>query len=96
MQIQKAGYKAKNQELISLKLNVNTYDLFCRYVLQENRSIRIEHLVALRNLINSINPVNYENDPELFKRVNFIKKGLEARIDNNLNDRDIVLSYIDK
>ena len=94
MQIQKAGYKAKNQELISLKLNVNTYDLFCRYVLQENRSIRIEHLVALRNLINSINPVNYENDPELFKRVNFIKKGLEARIDNNLNDRDIVLSYI--
>jgi hypothetical protein len=94
VQIQKAGYKAKNQELISLKLNVNTYDLFCRYVLQENRSIRIEHLVALRNLINSINPVNYENDPELLKRVNFIKKGLEARIDNNLNDRDIVLSYI--
>lgn len=94
MQIQKAGYKAKNQELISLKLNVNTYDLFCRYILQENRSIRIEHLVALRNLINSINPVNYENDPELLKRVNFIKKGLEARIDNNLNDRDIVLSYI--
>jgi RecA/RadA recombinase len=92
--IQKAGYKKSNNEQISLKLDVNTYDLFCRYILQENRAIRIEHLVALRNLINSINPVNYENDPELFKRVNFIKKGLEARIDNNLNDRDIVLNYI--
>lgn len=94
MVVQKTGYKKKNQELISLKLNVTTYDLFCRYILQENRSIRLEHLVALRNLINIINPVNYENDPELYKRVNFIKKGLEARIDNNLNDRDIVLSYI--
>ena len=94
MVIQKAGYKKSNNEQVSLKLDINTYDLFCRYILQENRSIRIEHLVALRNLINSINPVNYENDPELLKRVNFIKKGLEARIDNNLNDRDIVLSYI--
>ena len=94
MVIQKAGYKKTNNEMISMKLDINTYDLFCRYILQENRTIRIEHLVALRNLINSINPVNYENDPELVKRVNFIKKGLEARIDNNLNDRDIVLSYI--
>lgn len=94
MVIQKAGYKKSNDEQVSMKLDVNTYDLFCRYILQENRSIRIEHLIALRNLINSINPINYENDPELFKRVNFIKKGLEARIDNNLNDRDIVLSYI--
>ena len=92
--IQKAGYKKNNNEMISMKLDINTYDLFCRYILQENRLIRVEHLVALRNLINSINPVNYENDPELLKRVNFIKKGLEARIDNNLNDRDIVLSYI--
>ena len=94
MVIQKAGYKKSNNEQVSMKLDVNTYDLFCRYILQENKVIRIEHLVALRNLINSINPVNYENDPELFKRVNFIKKGLEARIDNNLNDKDIVLSYI--
>ena len=94
MVIQKTGYKKSNNEQIAMKLDVNTYDLFCRYILQENRTIRIEHLVALRNLINSINPVNYENDPELLKRVNFIKKGLEARVDNNLNDRDIVLSYI--
>ena len=94
MVIQKAGYKKSNNEMVSMKLDLNTYDLFCRYILQENRCIRVEHLVSLRNLINSINPANYENDPELYKRVNFIKKGLEARIDNNLNDRDIVLSYI--
>jgi len=92
--VQKAGYRKANNETVSMKLDINTYDLFCRYILQENKAIRIEHLVGLRNLINSINPVNYENDPELLKRVNFIKKGLEARIDNNLNDRDIVLSYV--
>ena len=69
MVIQKAGYKKSNNEQVSLKLDINTYDLFCRYILQENRSIRVEHLVALRNLINSINPVNYENDPELLKKL---------------------------
>ena len=94
MVIQRAGYKKANTEINNLKLDVNTYDMLCRYVLQENKCIRLEHLVSLRNLINSINPVNYENDPELFKRVNFIKKGLEARIDNNINDKDIVLNYI--
>lgn len=94
MVIQKTGYKKSNNEMISMKLDLNAYDMLCRFVLQENKCIRLEHLVALRNLINSINPVNYENDPELLKRVNFIKKGLEARIDENLNDRDIVLNYI--
>ena len=94
MVIQKAGYKKSNNEFVSLKLDLNTYDMFCRYILQENKCIRLEHLVSLRNLINSINPVNYENDPELYKRVNFIRKGLEARIDENINDRDIVLNYI--
>ena len=94
MVIQKAGYKKSNNEITSLRLDLNTYDMFCRYVLQENKCIRLEHLVSLRNLINTINPVNYENDPELLKRVNFIKKGLEARIDENLNDKDIVLNYI--
>ena len=94
MLIEKSGYKKKNEQLNSLKLDVITYDLFCRYILQENKIIKVEHLVSLRNLINSINPVNYENDPELYKRVNFIKKGLEARIDNNLNDRNVVLNYI--
>ena len=94
MVIEKAGYKKNNNNVISMKLDLNTYDMFCRYILQENKCIRLEHLVALRNLINSINPVNYENDPELLKRVNFIMKGLNARIDNNINDRDIVLNYI--
>ena len=94
MVVQKNSYKRKEQTLEGLKLDLNSYDLFCRYLLQENRCIKIEHLVALRNLIYSIPSNNYENDPELVKRVNFIKKGLEARIDNNLNDRNIVLNYI--
>lgn len=94
--VNKSSYKSKNQDnqLNGLKLDLNSYDLFCRYILQENRSIRIEHLVSLRNLIYSIPPETYENDPELIKRVNFIKRGLEARIDNNLNDKDIILNYI--
>lgn len=90
-----SGYKKKSDsKLDSLKIDVATYDLFCRFILQENKIVKIEHLVSLRNLINSLNPMNYENDPEMYKRISFIKRGLEARIDNNLNDRDIVLNYI--
>ena len=91
-----SGYKKKgnDQKINNLKIDINTFDLFCRYVLQENKVVKIEYLVSLRNLINSLNPVNYENDPEMYKRVNFIKRGLEARIDNNLHDVDVVLNFI--
>jgi hypothetical protein len=44
--------------------------------------------------MNIIDPSTYENDPELTKRVNFIYKVLEARLDNNLSDRDIILNYV--
>ena len=56
--------------------------------------VRMEHLVNLKNLISIINPNTYENDPDIVKRINFITKGLEARLDNNLNDTNVILQYI--
>lgn len=79
---------------IVLNLDLSTLDIFCRYILQSHVFVKMEHLVNLRNLIYNIDPSTYENDQEKQKRFNFLFKGLEARIVEKLNDRDIVLNYI--
>lgn len=86
----------KQQDLKPIKLNLDlmTFDILCRYTLQSNSIVRMEHLVNLRKLISIIDYSTYENDPEKVKRVNFILKALQARLDENINDRDIILTYI--
>ena len=79
---------------IKFKLDLMTYDNLCRYVLQSGKMVRMEHLVNLRNLMYIIDPSTYENDPDIVKRINFIVKALEARLDNNLNDMNVILQYI--
>lgn len=88
------GYKNEATKPIKLNLDLMTYDILCKYILQSGSFVRMEHLVNLRKLISIIDYSTYENDPEKVKRVNFIRKGLEARLDHNINDRDIILTYI--
>ena len=84
----------KNSEPIKLQLDIITYDIYCRYVLQPSSMIRMEQLVNLRNMMNSIDPSTYENDTEKMKRVRFIYRALEARLENNIEDTDLILTYI--
>ena len=87
-------YNRQDVKPIKLNLDLMTYDILCRYILQSHAMVRMEHLVNLRKLISIIDYSTYENDPEKVKRVNFIRKGLEARLENNINDRDIILTYV--
>lgn len=88
-------YNTKSESKpVKLNLDLMTYDILCKYVLQNNSILRMEHLVNLRKLLSIIDYSTYENDPEKTKRVNFLLKALEARLDNNINDRDIILTYI--
>lgn len=66
----------------------------CQAMVTNNQSIRRGQLVNLRNLIYLLNPGTYENDEEKAKRVDFIKKGLEARLQYNLTDPYMILSHI--
>lgn len=90
------NYKKSNNTLKPIKINLDimTFTILCRYVLQSDSFVKMEHLLNLRRLINIIDYSTYENDPEKVKRVKFIVKGLEARLDNNIIDRDIILTYI--
>lgn len=95
MVIKQSRYNNRNDgKPIKINLDLMTYDILCRYVLQNNAFLRMEHLVNLRRLMTVIDYSTYENDPEKTKRVKFIMKALEARLENNINDRDVVLCYI--
>lgn len=84
----------KEVKPIKLNLDIMMYDALCRYVIQNSSYVRMEHLVNLRKLLIIIDYSTYENDPEKSKRVKFLFKALEARLDHNINDRDIILTYV--
>ena len=68
----------KSQESIKLNLDLMTYNLLCRYILQPKNVVRMEHVTNLRNLLMIIDPSTYENDPEKQKRINFLLKAKES------------------
>lgn len=91
----KLGRKNRyNIEAAKITLDMTTLNVFCRYILQDARVIRMEHLVNMRRLLSIVDRSTYENDPEKVKRFNFIYKVLEARLDRNLTDMDLILLHV--
>lgn len=81
-------------EPAKITIDLPTLNILCKYILQDVRMIRMEHLVNLRRLLSIVDRSTYENDPEKYKRINFLYKALEARLDENLTDRDLILLHI--
>lgn len=87
-------YNVQKDDRISMTVDIRTFDILCRYVLSSSSYLRMNHLINLRKLVDGLNPASYENDAEKIKRVKFLKRALEARIDYNLNDIDMILDHI--
>lgn len=85
---------SKTDKKVDINFDLNALNLMCSYILSENRNIRRSHLINMRNLFDILDMSLYQNDIEKMKRVNFIKKGLEGKILQNLRDPYIVLKYI--
>ena len=79
---------------IKYNLDVNVLSLFCSFVLSENKNIKRGQLVNLRNLMAVMDMDVYQADPERKKLIEFINRGLEARIKKDLKDKRLILSYI--
>lgn len=84
----------KSNKQLDINLDLRTLDIMCKCLVTDNQNVRRGQLINLRNLIYLINPVNYENDPEKAKRVSFIKKGIEARLEFNLTDPFMIVTHI--
>lgn len=84
----------KVNNLISIKLDIVSLQVFCSFVVSENKNIHRSNIINMNNLINNLDISLYENDNEKLNKINFIKKGLEARLFYNLNKRELILSHI--
>lgn len=85
----------KNQNLvIDVKFDITELDLMCAYVVSENRNIHRGNLINMRNLFLMVDMNNYNNDQERLARIDFINKGIDARLKYNISNRDMILSQI--
>lgn len=83
----------KNKKIIPINFDLSSLTLMCNYIVSENRNIRKIQYINLRNLIEMLDMDRYVNDPERYKRILFIKKGLEARLVRNLTDPLLIMKY---
>lgn len=86
--------RSNDNELININFDLSTLELMSAFVISENKNIRKSSLINMKNLFESINTKIYENDPIRKKHVNFIKKGLQARLVENLNNPSIIEKYV--
>ena len=94
----RGGMQGRTSAIDSTKVKYNfdisILDLMCSYVLSKNSNIKRGNLINMRNLFDMIDMSVYEKDREKLKRVNFIRKGLEARLIKDLKNPALILSYI--
>ena len=84
----------KSNKQLDINLDLRTLDTMCKCIMSDNQTIRRGQLINLRNLLSLIKPDNYINDIEKEKRIKFVLKGIEARIDFNLTDPYMIMSHI--
>ena len=86
--------KSDNYQKISINLDIVALQLFCNFVVSENKNIHKSNIINLSQLINNLDMSQYENDSEKLSKINFIKKGIEARLVYNLNKKKLILMHI--
>lgn len=89
------GSPIKNQNfVIDVKFDITELDLMCAYIISENRNIHRGNIINMRNLFLTINMDNYSGDQERLSRIDFIMKGIDARLNHNLSNKNMILSQI--
>lgn len=89
------GSPIKNQNfVIDVKFDITELDLMCSYIVSENRNIHRGNIINMRNLFLTIDMNNYAGDQERLSRIDFIMKGIDARLNYNLSNKNMILSQI--
>ena len=94
MQLEKRKIKKSNQVANTMNVNLATFDILCKYIVADPELLRLANVTALKNFISSLDPATFQNDLEKSKRIEFINKGIEARLQYNLTDRNMVINHI--
>lgn len=84
----------KTKKRLPISFDISSLDLMCQYTISTNRNIKRGMYINLRNLIDLLDMEKYINDQERYKRVIFIKKGLDARLNKGLDKPSMIVKYI--
>ena len=79
---------------IDIKFDITELDLLCAYIVSNNRSIRRGNVIVLRNVFDLMNMSVYGNDQESLQRIDFIRRGIDARLNKNLASGELILREI--
>lgn len=83
-----------NTNKISINLDIIALQLFCNYIVSNNKSIHKSNIINMNTFISNLDMKIYENDVEKLNMIEFIKKGIEARLVYNLNKKELILMHI--
>lgn len=79
---------------IPINFDIKSLELFCMYVVSENLYIRASHLSNMKKVFDIMDISKYNNDPQRLKMIEFIQRGLEAKVILKMKNRDVVEKYI--
>ena len=89
--------KKKEPERINMQLDIETLTTICKFVISDSIYVKRYDLTQLRRFLEIIDTNKIARvSPDMNERINFIRFGLEAKLDKKLNGRDSVLSYINQ
>lgn len=83
----------KTKKRLPINFDVASLDLMCQYTISSNRNIKRGAFINLRNLVELLDMERYINDQERYRRVLFIKKSLEARLEKGLTNPITIIKY---
>ena len=84
----------EKQIKIDIKFDITELDLLCSYIVSDNKSIRRGNIVNLQKVLAISNIDAYGNDQECLNRLDFIRKGIEARLVKNLSNSYMIIRDI--
>lgn len=80
-------------EKIFMRWDLPMLNNFIGMTFKKNQYITTSNLRNLQVLMNRCDYTMYQNKSAVMKRVDFIKKALEAKIDNKMTDESIIITY---
>ena len=87
--------KSLNKDLkLDLNIDITHLSIFCSYIVSGNRSIHRGNIINLKNVLSLLDMNKYSSNDEILKMYQFIQRGIDARLNKNLTDPAMILSYI--
>lgn len=83
----------KEEHKVNLDLDLSSLNLFCSYLVSSNKNIKRSQVINIRKFFDVLDLTAYSDD-ERQKRINFIMRALEARLDCNLTDPAMIKAHI--